>query len=92
MKPRIVRRSVIIDGRRTSISLENQFWEALEEIANDRYQTVPQLIASIDGRRRWHHGNLSPAIRLFILSFYRHESEITKQFRAKFLEQTLRIF
>ena len=61
------KRSVVIAGHRTSVSLENAFWEALKLEASARDQTVNQIITNIDKQR---NGNLSSAIRLFILRCY----------------------
>jgi len=61
----IRKRSVVIAGHATSVSVEPEFWEALREIAAARAVSVNQLIAEIDGRRT---GNLSSAIRLFVLA------------------------
>jgi predicted DNA-binding ribbon-helix-helix protein len=58
------KRSVVIAGHRTSVSLENAFWEALKAEASARGQTVNQIITGIDKQR---FGNLSSAIRLFVL-------------------------
>lgn len=60
----IVKRSVRIAGHATSISLEPAFWEALREIAARRHITVNALLSAIDAGRG---GNLSSAIRLFVL-------------------------
>ena len=60
----IVKRSVRIAGHPTSISLEAAFWEALREIAACRQVPVAALVAAIDAGRS---GNLSSAIRLFVL-------------------------
>ncbi len=69
MKSLIAKRSIIIDGHKTSVSLEDAFWATLKEIANERGVTLSQLIATIDKERR--QGNLSSAIRLFVLGRYR---------------------
>ena len=61
---RIVKRSVRIAGHATSISLEAAFWQGLCEIAASRQMSVNALIAAIDAGR---DGNLSSAIRLFVL-------------------------
>jgi predicted DNA-binding ribbon-helix-helix protein len=63
--PALVKHSVRIAGHATSISLEPPFWEALCEIAARRRQSVNALLAQIDGERG---GNLSSAIRLFVLA------------------------
>ena len=72
MKSPVVKRSIVIAGHKTSVSLEDAFWKALKEIAISRDMTLSDLVASIDTDRR--HGNLSSAIRLFILDHYRAQS------------------
>jgi predicted DNA-binding ribbon-helix-helix protein len=69
MKSPVVKRSIVIAGHKTSVSLEDAFWKALKEIAGARELTLSDLVASIDNGR--HHGNLSSAIRLFVLDHYR---------------------
>jgi predicted DNA-binding ribbon-helix-helix protein len=69
MKSPVVKRSIVIAGHKTSVSLEDAFWKCLKEIAGDRQMTLSDLVASIDTGR--HHGNLSSAIRLFVLDHYR---------------------
>jgi predicted DNA-binding ribbon-helix-helix protein len=69
VKSSIVKRSVIIGGRKTSVSLEDEFWHALKQIAVQRYVTLSKLLAAIDSADR--QGNLSSAIRLFVLDHYR---------------------
>jgi predicted DNA-binding ribbon-helix-helix protein len=64
MKSSIVKRSVVIEGHKTSVSLEDQFWSALKEIAHARQMTVSKLISKIEETQK---GNLSSAIRLFVL-------------------------
>ena len=70
-KSRVEKRSVVIAGHRTSVCLEDPFWMAVKEIAAGREMTVSDLVAVIDSQR--HHGNLSSAIRLFVLDFYRNQ-------------------
>ena len=65
MKSLVVKRSVMIDGHKTSVSLEDPFWSGLKEIAHSEGATLPALLAKIDGTRE--RGNLSSAIRLFVL-------------------------
>ena len=62
--PLLVKRSVRISGHPTSVSLEAAFWEALREIAARRHLSVNALVGAIDAERS---GNLSSAIRLFVL-------------------------
>jgi len=69
MKSPVVKRSIVIAGHKTSVSLEDAFWKGLKEIAGDRDITLSDLVATIDTERR--HGNLSSAIRLFVLDHYR---------------------
>ena len=69
MKSPVVKRSIVIAGHKTSVSLEDAFWRGLKDIAGDRGVTLSDLVASIDTGR--HHGNLSSAIRLFVLDHYR---------------------
>jgi predicted DNA-binding ribbon-helix-helix protein len=71
MKSLVVKRSVVVAGRRTSVSLEDAFWKSLKEIATSGNMTLSGLLVAIDSGR--HHGNLSSAIRLFVLNFYREQ-------------------
>jgi predicted DNA-binding ribbon-helix-helix protein len=72
MKSPVVKRSIVIAGHKTSVSLEDAFWTCLKEIAGTRELTLSDLVASIDTDR--HAGNLSSAIRLFVLSHYRTQA------------------
>lgn len=65
----IVKRSIVIAGHKTSVSVEDAFWTALKDIAASRGAAVAELVATIDAGRR--HGNLSSAIRLFVLDHFR---------------------
>jgi len=69
MSSPVVKRSIVIAGHKTSVSLEDAFWRGLKEIANGREMTLSDLVATIDTDR--HRGNLSSAIRLFVLDYYR---------------------
>ena len=69
MKSLVVKRSVFPAGRKTSVSLEDDFWNALKEIARDRHVTLSGLVGSIKAQQQ--HGNLSSALRLFVLEYYR---------------------
>ena len=75
MKSLIVKRSVIIDGQKTSVSLEDPFWTDLKKIAHAQQMTLSALVAEIDGTRE--HGNLSSAIRLFVLRHVRNAAKGT---------------
>ncbi|MCS0497540.1 ribbon-helix-helix domain-containing protein [Ancylobacter mangrovi] len=70
MKSPVVKRSIVIAGHKTSVSLEDQFWDALKEIASNRRSTLSEIVASIDSGRN--QGNLSSAIRLYVLAHYRN--------------------
>lgn len=72
MKSPVVKRSIVIAGHKTSVSLEDAFWKGLKDIAHSREMTLSDLVASIDTDRR--HGNLSSTIRLFVLDHYRAQS------------------
>lgn len=62
----IVKRSVAIAGHRTSVSLEEEFWDELKRLATERGMSLNGLIADIDARRA--RTNLSSAIRLEVLA------------------------
>jgi predicted DNA-binding ribbon-helix-helix protein len=80
MKSGIAKRSVAIVGHKTSISLEEAYWVALRDIAQMRNMPLGELIHQIDIARE--RPNLSSAIRLFVLDFYRGESARERSLRA----------
>jgi predicted DNA-binding ribbon-helix-helix protein len=63
MKSQVVKRSIVIAGHKTSVSLEDPFWKTFKEIAHGRHMTLSELAAAIDTARQY--ANLSLAIRLF---------------------------
>ena len=65
MKSSVIKRSIMIDGHKTSVSLEDAFWSGLKEIARGQQASLSILVAEIDKARQ--HRNLSSAIRLFVL-------------------------
>ena len=69
MKSHVIKRSIVVEGHKTSVSLEDEFWTALKEIAAERRQTLSELVGHIDNDRA--HGNLSSSIRLFVLDHFR---------------------
>jgi predicted DNA-binding ribbon-helix-helix protein len=69
MKSPVVKRSIVIAGHKTSVSLEDAFWKGLKEIASGRDLTLSELVAAIDSERA--QGNLSSALRLFVLDHFR---------------------
>ena len=72
MKSQVVKRSIVIAGHKTSVSLEDAFWRGLKEIAAMRNIPLSDLVSTIDNERQ--HGNLSSAIRLFVLDHYRTQA------------------
>ena len=82
MKSSVVKRSIVIAGHKTSVSLEDAFWKAFKEIADQRHVTISELAEAIDSRRQ--HSKLSSALRLFVLDFYRDQlSEHEKRDRTR---------
>jgi predicted DNA-binding ribbon-helix-helix protein len=73
MKSPVIKRSIVIGGHKTSVSLEDAFWSGLKDIARERITTLSDLVGDIDSARK--HGNLSSAIRLFVLDHYRQPAE-----------------
>ena len=71
MKSPVVKRSIVLRGHKTSVSLEDEFWKGLKEIAGNRLMTLSTLVDGIDAHRQ--QGNLSSALRLFVLDFYRSQ-------------------
>ena len=72
MKSLVRRHSIIVDGHKTSITLEEAFWTASKEIAHERGESLRHLIASINANRQF--ANLSSAIRLYVLWYYKDKS------------------
>lgn len=67
---KLLKRSVTIAGHRTSVSLEGDFWDALNEIAAEKKRPLARLIDEID-KREGRDQNLSSALRLYVLAHYR---------------------
>ena len=68
MKSLVVKRSIVLAGHKTSVSLEEPFWQSLKDIASKRRQSLSELVGSIDTERKF--GNPSSAVRLFVLNHY----------------------
>ena len=68
MKSLILKRSIMIDGQKTSVSLEDEFWQALKQIAAGLDMKMAELVHQIGQQREY--GNLSSALRLFVLEHY----------------------
>ena len=86
MKSLVVKHSVNVDGHKTSISLEQEFWTALKEIASERRERLQDLITSIDANRQ--AANLSSALRVFVLRHYMAQSA---QYREMFEQREITI-
>jgi predicted DNA-binding ribbon-helix-helix protein len=71
MKSLVSKRSLVIAGHKTSVSLEDAFWDSFKEIARQRSMSIVDLVAAIDDNRQ--HTNLSSAIRVFVLGVYRDQ-------------------
>jgi len=80
MKSWIVKRSIVIDGHKTSVSLEEAFWSDLKKIAHAQEATLSDLVAKIDQTRQ--QGNLSSAIRLYVLEHFRSRGLSTNRTTA----------
>ena len=76
VKSPVVKRSIVLDGHKTSVSLEDAFWKGLKDIAARRVMTLSDLVGSIDARRQ--QNNLSSALRLFVLDYYRSQAAEAK--------------
>ncbi|WP_299945896.1 ribbon-helix-helix domain-containing protein [uncultured Ruegeria sp.] len=70
MSGRPIKRSLTLQGHRTSVSLEDEFWQAFREIAREKELPINVLAANIDAERDPETG-LASAIRVFILDWYR---------------------
>ncbi|WP_020176930.1 ribbon-helix-helix domain-containing protein [Methyloferula stellata] len=70
----IIKHSLAIAGHRTSVSLEEDFWEGLKSIASQRGLSISALVAEIDSERG--EANLSSALRVFVLKAMRHHEPV----------------
>ena len=68
-KSPVVKRSVLVGGHKTSVSLEEAFWSSMKEISVERAMTLSELVGEVDAARQ--QGNLSSAIRLFVLDHFK---------------------
>jgi predicted DNA-binding ribbon-helix-helix protein len=68
----LIKRSITLAGRKTSVTVEDEFWAALKEIADESGLTASGKIEEIDAART--QGNLSSAVRLFVLDHYKSRS------------------
>ena len=69
MSNSIAKRSIVIGGHKTSVSLEDVFWQALKQISKERGISIGDIVAEIDGHRQ--AANLSSHLRTFVLDYFR---------------------
>ena len=74
----VEKRSITLEGHRTSISLEAEFWEAFKKIARERKMAINALISEIDSLRTT---NLSSALRVYILKHW--QGKVAQDFREE---------
>ena len=72
MKSTVVSHTIVLAGHKTSVSLEEAFWEGLKDIAKDQRKSLSELVGVVDTDRK--DGNLSSALRLFVLSHYQAQA------------------
>jgi predicted DNA-binding ribbon-helix-helix protein len=77
MKSPIIKRSIVVAGHKTSVSLENEFWAGLRDIAKSTQTTLSDLITEIDDQRS--QANLSSALRLHVLSYFKSSKPATER-------------
>jgi predicted DNA-binding ribbon-helix-helix protein len=80
MHTTVTKRSVVIAGRKTSISLEDEFWYGLKAIARQHQRTLSAVVGEIDQNRR---GNLSSAIRVYVFGNLRTQAPVVEDRRAE---------
>ena len=68
---RLINRNVHVDGRRTTMRLEPELWDAIEEICHREDVTLSDLVTRIDGGRSTDEDSRTSAVRVHILSYYR---------------------
>jgi predicted DNA-binding ribbon-helix-helix protein len=70
----IKKRSIVVRNQKTSVTLEQEFWQCLKDIARSRQTTLTELVGLIDAGRNT--SNLSSAIRVFVLDHYREPTAV----------------
>ena len=81
MKSPVVKRSIVVAGHKTSVSLEEAFWNGMKEISGLRDMTLSELVGEIDSNRQ--QGNLSSAIRLFVLRHVHYGERQMEEAKAR---------
>src|ERR1700684_3659881 len=89
MNSPVIKRSIVIAGHKTSVSLEDEFWNGLKEIVRELKMTLAELLGGSDGGRP--PTNLSSAIRLFVLNHFRSQISRPSTDRIDASTQILRI-
>jgi len=79
--PAIAKRTITIDNHKTSVTLENEFWSGLREVARRKNETLRSLVKQIDDARG--RNNLSSAIRVFVLNYYRAHAHVVHNLEYK---------
>ena len=82
MKRTIIKRSVVLGKHKTSISLEEEFWKGLKDIAQAQHMALSALVLAI---RRCRQGNLSSAVRVFVFDHYCAQAPATSADRSRSL-------
>jgi predicted DNA-binding ribbon-helix-helix protein len=77
VKSAIIKRSIALAGHKTSVSLENEFWDGMRQIADQKNTTVSALLQQIDTGRRY--ANLSSAIRIFVFNQFRAQANAAQR-------------
>jgi len=80
MKSSVVKHSILIDGHKTSVSLEDPFWNELKRISHVQGVKLSELVATIDRTRT--QGNLSSAIRQFVLEHFQNKQRPSSETNA----------
>ena len=87
-KTAVIKRSIFINGQKTSVSLEHEFWEGLQEIAKQKDTTASKLTEEIAHQRTT--ANLSSAIRIFVFNYFRSPEDAqtsdSRSLKAKAVE------
>ena len=73
MQTAVIKRSIVLDGHKTSVSLENEFWNGLRDIAGKENISLSTLVGKIDRERN--SCNLSSAIRVHVFSYFRAQAD-----------------
>jgi predicted DNA-binding ribbon-helix-helix protein len=85
MRTPIIKRSIVIAGHKTSVSLEDPFWDSLKEIEQSQDMTLSEVVSDIDALRL--SRNLSSAIRVFVLGHF--EGKMADNSRAPIADTQL---